>query len=163
MVGQREDRRMGAYVPQLQKGTCVSCPPTSVGSSSVGPFRFSLTPVNTHPSAGQGTHVLIFNYIVCTESIMVPPGNGSCRQRGAMEYVQNDLVNECISRSLWCVCVCGGVWGCVGGVRGKRTPALFLVPSSPLSPFLQGALGNSRPSEQPPSGALVKELESKEG
>ena len=56
------------------------------------------------------------------------------------------------------------VYVVVGGVRGERTPALFLVPSSPpLSPFLQGALGNSRQSERPPSGALVKELESKEG
>lgn len=162
MVGQREDRRMGVYAPQLQKGTCVSCPPTSVGSSSVGPFRFSLTPVNASQRWAGDTRVDIY-YIVCTEPIMAPPGNGSCRQRGGMEYVQNDLVNECISRSLWCVCVCGGVWGCGGGVRGERTPALFLVPSSPLNPFLQGALGNSRLSGRPPSGALVKELESKEG
>lgn len=130
--GWPEDRRMGAYAPQLQKGTCVSCPPTSVGSSSVGPFRFSLTPVNTHPSAGQGTHVLIFNYIVCTESIMAPPGNGSCRQRGAMEYVQNDLVNECISRSLWCVCVCGGGWG-EGRENTSSFPGAFFSSSKPFS------------------------------
>ena len=100
MVGQLEDGRVGAYAPQLQKGTRASSPATSVGSSSVGPFRFSLSPVNTHLSTGQGTHVLIFNYLMCAESIMAPPGNVSCRHQGAVEYVQNYLVNECISRAL---------------------------------------------------------------
>ena len=100
MVGQLEDGRVGAYAPQLQKGTLASSPATSVGSSSVGPFCFSLSPVNTHLSTGQGTHVLIFNYIMCAESIMAPPGNVSCRHQGAVEYVQNYLVNECISRAL---------------------------------------------------------------
>lgn len=144
----------GGYAPQLQKGTWASSPPTSVGASSVGPFRFSLSPINTHLSTGQGTNVLIFNYIVCAESIMAPPGNGSCRQRG----VRSKLLNECISRALCGVCVYVWVWGVCGA------PALFMMPSSPpLSPFLQEALRNSRPSGQPPSGALVKELESKEG
>ena len=38
-------------------------------------------------------------------------------------------------KNLVCVCM-GGVWGCGGGVRGERTPALFLVPS-PLNLFFK--------------------------
>lgn len=66
---------------ETRAGGAASLAPSSFhGPSSAGPFRFSLTRVNRQPSAGQGTHVLIFNYIVCTEYIMAPPGNGSCRQ-----------------------------------------------------------------------------------
>lgn len=74
----REGKGCGVCTSTL-RGVCFH-PPTSMGLSSVEPFQFSLTQVNMRPSTGQGTHVLIFNYIVCAEYIMAPPGNGSCRQ-----------------------------------------------------------------------------------
>lgn len=55
VVGQREDRRMGVYAPQLQKGDlCLLLPPTSVGSSSVGPFRFLINSSKRIPALGRG-------------------------------------------------------------------------------------------------------------
>lgn len=63
----RGEQRACAPQPQV---VCASPAPTSLGLSPVGPLQFSLTQVNMHPSTGQGTHVLIFNYTACTEYIM---------------------------------------------------------------------------------------------
>lgn len=45
-------------------------PSASIALLSARSCQFSVLQVNNHPYTEQGTHVLLFNYIVCTESIL---------------------------------------------------------------------------------------------